>query len=67
MGAFQSWWACGGDFCFNFLSIDITTPSHLVIFEEMFTVEQDVTVVKNRLEYDEEQDDLNHHSGKLDL
>ena len=45
----------------------ITAEWHLVIFEEMFTVEQNVTVVKNRLEYDEEQEDLNHHSGKLDL
>ena len=40
---------------------------YLVIFEEMFTVEQNVTVIKDRLEYDEEQDDLNHHSGKLEL
>ena len=38
-----------------------------MIFEEMFTVEQNVTVVKNRLEYDEEQDDLHHHSSKLEL
>jgi len=38
-----------------------------MIFEEMFTVEQNVTVVKNRLEYDEKQDDLHHHSSKLEL
>ena len=40
---------------------------YLVIFEEMFTVEQNVTVIKDRLEYHEEQDDLNHHSDKLEL
>ena len=40
---------------------------YLVIFEETFTVEQNVTVIKDRLEDDEEQDDLNHHSGKLEL
>ena len=48
-------------------SAAISTHLHLVIFEEMFTVEQNVTVIKNRLEYDEEQDDLDHHSDKLEL
>ena len=66
MGALQSWWLCGvlGDNIFFYIGI---TELHLVIFEEMFTVEQNMTVIKYRLEYDKEQDDLSHHSDKLDL